>query len=104
VSYDRQMAGVEHVVPDAPGCPLLGLAADPRSHFTYPHPGHRCFAKNLPAATDASRQATYCLSFDFAACDRYPRLESPAESGRRGQSQANGGQIGLVDDRERRDR
>jgi hypothetical protein len=71
VSYDRQMAGVEHVVPDAPGCPLLGLAADPRSHFTYPHPGHRCFAKNRPAATDASRQATYCLSFDFAACDRY---------------------------------
>jgi hypothetical protein len=57
--------------PDAPVCPLLGLLTDPRSHFTYPHSGHRCFAMKRPANADAGRQATYCLSPLFSACDRY---------------------------------
>jgi hypothetical protein len=68
--------------PDAPACPLLGLAADRRSHFTYPHPGHRCFAKNHAAATDARRQSAYCLSIDFSACDRYRAWQRRAASGR----------------------
>ena len=57
--------------PDPPACPLLGLAADPRSHFTYPHPGHRCFASGHPGTADAHRQTAYCLSPDFPKCDRF---------------------------------
>lgn len=57
---------------DAPACPFLGLAADRHSRFTYPHPGHRCFATKHPATSDAGRQATFCLSLDFTTCDRYP--------------------------------
>ena len=66
-----RMASIELDGPDTPACPLLRLAADGRSHFTYPHPGHRCFATEHPATTDVRRQATYCLSLDFTACDRY---------------------------------
>jgi hypothetical protein len=86
-----RMAGVEHEVPDAPGCPLLGLAADRRSHFTYPHPGHRCFAKKHAATTEARRQATYCLSLNFTACDRYQAWQRRAESGRRGGTKPTAG-------------
>jgi len=70
--------------PDAPACPFLGLAADRRSHFTYPHPGHRCFAKQNAATTEARRQSTYCLSLGFAACDRYRAWQRLQESGRGG--------------------
>ena len=57
--------------PDPPACPALGLADDRRSHFTYPHPGHRCFAKGDAAKADPRRQATFCLSPEFASCDRF---------------------------------
>jgi hypothetical protein len=77
------MATIELDGPDAPACPLLGLEADPRSHFTYPHPSHRCFAQKRPALTDARRQTTYCLSGDFTACDRYRASERVPESGSR---------------------
>jgi hypothetical protein len=66
---------------DDPACPLLGLAADRRSHFTYPHPGHRCFAKEHAAPTDAGRQAAFCLSLDYTTCDRYPARQVPARAG-----------------------
>jgi hypothetical protein len=46
------MANIEIDGLDAPVCPLLGLAADRRSQFTYPHPGHLCFAPERPATTD----------------------------------------------------
>lgn len=62
---------------DVPACPLLGLATDRRSHYTYPHPGHRCFAKDRAAPADAGRQATYCLSVGYTACDRYPMAQPP---------------------------
>ena len=64
------MASIELERLDAPACPFLGLATDPRSHFTYPNPVHRCFTGRRPATTDAFRQAKYCLN-DYAACDRY---------------------------------
>ena len=67
---------------DAPACPLLGLAADRRSHFTYPHPGHRCFAKKNAATTEALLQSTYCLSPAYATCDRYRAWQRRAESSR----------------------
>jgi LysM repeat protein len=66
------MAGTQLDGLDDPACPFLGLVADRRSHFTYPHPGHRCFAKDRPVPTDAGRQARYCLSGDYTDCDRYP--------------------------------
>jgi hypothetical protein len=67
---------------DAPACPLLGLARDRRSHFTYPNPDHRCFAKKHPSTTDAARQGTYCLSGQYRACDRYQARSSTALAGR----------------------
>jgi LysM repeat protein len=76
------MAGIVGNQPDPPACPLLGLAADRRTHFTYPHPGHRCFAKGHPTTADARRQAAYCLSLDFATCDRYRAWLSIPESKR----------------------
>lgn len=85
------MASIEPDRPDAPACPLLGLVADRRSHFTYPHPAHRCFAKDSPATTDAGRQATYCLSLNFTACDRYGTWQRLVESGRRAGTKATTG-------------
>ena len=58
-------------VPDAPGCPLVGLALDRRTRYTFPHPGHRCHSTGTPGAIDPGRQSAYCLSLAFAACDRY---------------------------------
>jgi hypothetical protein len=69
--YDPPMAAGELDWPDAPACPLLGLAGDPRTHFTFPHPGHRCHALRSPGSIDTARQSTYCLSRGFTACDRY---------------------------------
>jgi len=63
-------------LPDAPACPFLGLAADRRSHFTFPHPEHRCFVKNHAAGTDARRQAGFCLTLEYATCDRYRSWEA----------------------------
>ena len=58
-------------LPDAPACPLLGLADDPRTRFTFPHPGHRCHAGSRPSAVVPGWQATRCLSTVFATCDQY---------------------------------
>ena len=99
------MASIELDGPDASACPLLGLAADRRSHFTYPHPGHRCFAKKHPATTDARRQATYCLSLDFTSCDRYRAWKARRSPSAPGTGpKPSGGQIGPVDGPEPRDR
>ena len=56
---------------DASACPLLGLEGDRRTHYTFPHPGHRCFATQPPRTTVPDRQSGYCLSGDFARCDRF---------------------------------
>ena len=58
-------------LPDASACPLLGLVDDPRTRFTFPHPGHRCYAGSPPSAIAPGWQATRCLSSVFATCDRY---------------------------------
>ena len=65
------MVSSELEVPDPPACPLLGLAADRRSHFTYLRPGHRCFAGKHQASVDASRQVAYCPGHGYTGCDRY---------------------------------
>lgn len=65
---------------DGPVCPLLGMATDRRSHFTYPHPEHRCFAKERAATTDARRQIDYCISPSFSSCDRFQAREGKARS------------------------
>ena len=79
--YHARMVSTELDGPDAPACPLLGLAADRRSHFTFPHPGHCCFATEHPATTDARRQTTYCLSPSYTACDRYQARQRPTQPG-----------------------
>jgi LysM repeat protein len=60
---------------DPPICPFLGLAGDNRTHYTYPHPGHRCFATGRPVSADARRQTTFCVTPGYAACDRYQARE-----------------------------
>jgi hypothetical protein len=65
------MASAELDIRDAPACPLLGLAVDRRSHYTFPHPGHRCFATQPPGTTGPDRQSAYCLTAGFDACDRF---------------------------------
>jgi LysM repeat protein len=77
--YDRQtMSSADFDALDAPACPYLGLADDRRSHFTFPHPGHRCFARDRPTDVDARHQKLYCVSLDFIGCDRYPASQDLA--------------------------
>jgi hypothetical protein len=66
---------------DPSACPLLGLEGDPRSHFTYPHPGHRCFATDHPRTADVGRQTTYCLSDQYVNCDRFKGSKKGARAG-----------------------
>ena len=67
--------------PDPPWCPLLGVVTDRRTHFTYPHPGHRCFAKGQPARIGADQQVAYCLSAAFPTCARFdPSALDPTAS------------------------
>jgi LysM repeat protein len=65
------MGTPEGEIPDPPACTLLGLVDDPRSHFTYPHQAHRCFASKSAQTTDLRRQQVFCLSGEFVECDRY---------------------------------
>jgi hypothetical protein len=80
------MAGGELDGVDGAVCPFLGMATDRRSHFTYPHPAHRCFVKEHAAGTDARRQVNYCLSPNFSSCDRFQARERGTRSARKGRS------------------
>ncbi len=76
---------------DATACSLLGLVDDRRSHFTYPHPAHRCFATSRPQATDLVRQQTFCLGPGYVTCDRYVASQRPvATADQQGSRQAGG--------------
>ncbi len=67
-------------LPDPAACPLLGLMADPATHFTFPHAGHRCHARRSPSTVELPHQARYCLTADFGRCDRYvARVGRPTE-------------------------
>lgn len=77
------MGTLEGDIPDPPACTLLGLADDPRSHFTYPHQAHRCFASTRAQATDLRRQQVFCLSGEFVDCDRYVSWRSTMASNSR---------------------
>jgi len=69
--HDSRMTHRQPDLPDAPACPFLGLEADPRTRFTFPHPGHRCHAGRRPSAVEQALQARYCLSPDYAVCERF---------------------------------
>ena len=73
-------AELDRVNPRA--CPLLGLAADRGSHFTYAHPGHRCFASRRPTTPDARHQSAYCLGGPFEECDRYRHRSAAGDPSR----------------------
>jgi hypothetical protein len=62
---------IEPDLPESPACPLLGLAADPATHFTFAQRDHRCHAKDRPKAIPAELQTGCCLAVEFASCDRY---------------------------------
>ncbi len=61
----------DHDLPDPQSCSLLGLAGDSRTHYTFPHPGHRCHAGRHPGKVDLARQSNYCLSANFVSCGLY---------------------------------
>ena len=65
------MARVELDLSDAPGCPLIGLAADQGTRYTFPHPDHRCYSSGSATGIKPEKQATYCLCLDYVSCDRY---------------------------------
>jgi hypothetical protein len=69
--YDAGMAPRKPGPPDVQACPLLGLAGDPRTRYTFPHPGHRCHATDQPSVVDLARQSSFCLSSTFEACELY---------------------------------
>jgi hypothetical protein len=81
--------------PDPPACPHLGLAADRRSHSTYPHPGHRCFVKERPAVADRSCQATFCLTNGYPECDRYKARRRTAREAEAPESRSNTPETGV---------
>ncbi len=62
--------------PDPQACPLLGLVGDSRTHYTFPHPGHRCHAGRSPGRVDLARQSSYCLSANFVSCGLYKAREA----------------------------
>ncbi len=66
------MTDVKPELPDPPACPLLGLVADPATHFSFPHAGHRCRATRTPSTIALPHQTRYCLAAEFERCDRYP--------------------------------
>ncbi len=51
-------------------CPLLGLAADHRTRYSFPNPAHRCFATEPAGSVDAGRQTTLCFTPEFGTCER----------------------------------
>jgi hypothetical protein len=74
------------VVADEPNidvaCPLLGLVNDRQTHFTYPHPRHRCHVRAAPATIEPAHQGAYCLNLRFPDCDRYQAWQSENAAGR----------------------
>ena len=65
------MACVELDLSDAPGCPLIGLAADRGTRYTFPHPDHRCYSSGSANGIKPEKQATHCLCLDYTSCDLY---------------------------------
>ena len=65
------MGGLPHKVLDTPACPLVGLALDPRTRYTFANVGHRCHAARPSRGIEPDRQSTYCLSLNFTACERH---------------------------------
>ncbi len=70
-------------LPAPVACPYLGLAADPGSHYAYPHEAHRCYAPPVGGAPPAAQsidleyQVTYCLAAGHTACSRYVSPPGP---------------------------
>ncbi len=66
---------------EAPACPFLGLEANSRTRFTFPHPSHRCHAARGARTIDLARQSGYCLSASYPACERFrAQLPRPGKS------------------------
>ena len=66
---------------EAPACPFLGLEANSRTRFTFPHPSHRCHAARGARTIDLARQSGYCLSSSYPACERFrAQLPRPGKS------------------------
>jgi hypothetical protein len=72
------MGNLQFDGPDAEACPFIGLAEDPATRFTFPHPDHRCRAGGRPSVVEYGHQGRACLTRDFVACDRYRAWMAPA--------------------------
>ena len=66
--------------PTSVGCPLLGLRDDPRSHYDFPHPRHRCGATRVPEIVSQQHQRTFCCG-TYANCVRFRAHEEASGKG-----------------------
>lgn len=73
-----RMARFDLDAPDAPACPLLGLAADRQTRYTFAHTGHGCHAVRPPGVIAAYHQSRYCLGSVFVACEQYQAWQHEA--------------------------
>jgi hypothetical protein len=53
------------------GCPMLGLADNPASHFDRPTALHRCYVDGTGQAVTSLQQRDLCLSSGYAMCSRF---------------------------------
>src|SRR5438105_3249765 len=60
-------------------CPFLGVPDARGRNFTFPHPGHRCYAKRREAEIELDYQAGFCLSAAHTSCPRYIEAMTPKE-------------------------
>ncbi len=69
------MLASRHPGDDLPvACPYLGLHDDPRSHFLFATPAHRCHVRRRPAVIELGHQGRFCLSREYPVCPRYRPL------------------------------
>ena len=83
-SPDLAIAGPE-------ACPYLGLADDPRTHFAFATPGHRCHVKAKQIPIDLGHQSSYCLSTRYPACVRFRSPRAPVATATMASAAADAG-------------
>ena len=83
-------------------CPLLGLAEDRASHFSYPEAAHLCFAAKRPDFIPLEHQGDFCFSQNYPACPRFVELTSKSQTGETAKAAAvpaepeAGGSVGAI--------
>jgi hypothetical protein len=75
-------------------CPLLGLAGDPRTRFTFAVASHRCYAGARPAPIELGHQGALCLSAAYPECGRFRAAQAAGRVDAPTPRPAAGGYVG----------